>query len=34
MPLEVHGPTLTPVIENYDSPDGDYVDVTKKYEGE
>ncbi|XP_033216708.1 39S ribosomal protein L40, mitochondrial [Belonocnema kinseyi] len=31
---EVRGPTFTPAIENYECPDGDYVDVTKKYEGE
>lgn len=30
----VQGPVSTPPIKAYDSPDGDYVDVTKKYDGE
>ncbi|XP_051166729.1 39S ribosomal protein L40, mitochondrial [Leptopilina boulardi] len=34
LPYEVSGPTITPPIENYKSPDGDHFDITKKYEGE
>lgn len=32
--LEVTGPTRTPPIPNYDVPDGDYFDISKKWEGE
>lgn len=32
MPITVKGPTATPPIENYSSPDGDYSDVSKKWE--
>ncbi|KAG8037095.1 hypothetical protein G9C98_004417 [Cotesia typhae] len=32
--LEVSGPTWTPPIPNYDMPDGDYFDISKKWEGE
>jgi len=32
IPYEVKGPTDTPPIENYTSPDGDYVDVSRKWE--
>lgn len=28
------GPTETPPIKDFDSPDGEYIDVTKKFEGE
>ena len=34
IPVTVVGPTHTPAIDNYDSPDGEYADVTKKFEGE
>ncbi|XP_057338585.1 39S ribosomal protein L40, mitochondrial [Microplitis mediator] len=34
MSYEAKGPTFTPPIPNYQPPDGDYFDVTKKYEGE
>lgn len=31
LPFHVEGPTATPPIENYDSPDGEYANVTKKW---
>ncbi|XP_054261851.1 39S ribosomal protein L40, mitochondrial [Macrosteles quadrilineatus] len=31
LPFKVKGPVVTPPIENYDSPDGEYVDVSKKW---
>lgn len=34
IPLVFHGPTATPPIKNYEFVDGDYVNVTKVYEGE
>ncbi|XP_066590711.1 large ribosomal subunit protein mL40-like isoform X1 [Prorops nasuta] len=33
-PYIAQGPTNTPFLESYDNPDGDYTDITKKYEGE
>ncbi|XP_037072442.1 39S ribosomal protein L40, mitochondrial-like [Pollicipes pollicipes] len=32
VPFEHRGPTLTPPIPGYDSPDGDYIDTTRKWE--
>ena len=32
LPLSRTGPTITPPILGYQSPDGDYQDVTKTYE--
>ena len=34
LPYNTIGPVHTPPINNYDSPDGEYVDITLKYEGE
>lgn len=34
LPYVAKGPVKTPPIENYDSPDGDYVNTTRKYDGE
>ncbi|XP_029167604.1 39S ribosomal protein L40, mitochondrial [Nylanderia fulva] len=34
LPYTAKGPSKTPAIENYDSPDGEYTNVTRKYEGE
>ncbi|XP_015587641.1 39S ribosomal protein L40, mitochondrial [Cephus cinctus] len=34
LPHTTTGPVRTPPIENYDSPDGDYTDITRKFEGE
>lgn len=34
VPFTAKGPMKTPPIENYDYVDGDYNDVTKKYDGE
>ncbi|EFN83438.1 39S ribosomal protein L40, mitochondrial [Harpegnathos saltator] len=34
LPYVVKGPLKTPPIENYNSPDGEYVNTTRKYEGE
>lgn len=34
IPIHINGPLSTPKIENYPFIDGDYVDVTKIYEGE
>lgn len=31
MPLKSEGPVDTPPVENYDAPDGDYQDVSKKW---
>ncbi|KAK3581718.1 hypothetical protein CHS0354_015349 [Potamilus streckersoni] len=31
LPFEWQGPTATPPFEGYDSPDGEYVDTTRKY---
>ncbi|XP_055381067.1 39S ribosomal protein L40, mitochondrial [Condylostylus longicornis] len=32
VPFSFTGPVATPPIDNYDSPDGEYIDVTKKWE--
>ncbi|RZC35266.1 39S ribosomal protein L40, mitochondrial, partial [Asbolus verrucosus] len=32
LPYKTEGPLETPPIESYESPDGDYVDVSKKWE--
>ncbi|KAG8170510.1 hypothetical protein JTE90_008218, partial [Oedothorax gibbosus] len=32
IPLKLRGPVETPPIENYNYPDGDYIDVTKVYQ--
>ncbi|KAG6804154.1 39S ribosomal protein L40, mitochondrial [Apis mellifera caucasica] len=34
LPYDVTGPVHTPPIENYDSPDGEYIETTIKYAGE
>ncbi|XP_076235426.1 mitochondrial ribosomal protein L40 [Calliopsis andreniformis] len=34
LPYNALGPVHTPPIDNYDSPDGEYINVTFKYEGE
>lgn len=34
LPYETQGPCHTPPIENYDCPDGEYIDLTIKYPGE
>ena len=34
LPYNTIGPVHTPPINNYDSPDGEYIDITLKYEGE
>ncbi|XP_043462116.1 39S ribosomal protein L40, mitochondrial [Leptopilina heterotoma] len=34
LPYKISGATVTPAIVDYDIPDGDYTDITKKYEGE
>lgn len=31
LPFEVSGPTQTPPLANYEAPDGDYVDVSPKW---
>ncbi|KHJ76674.1 hypothetical protein OESDEN_23706, partial [Oesophagostomum dentatum] len=31
LPLVVHGPGLTPPVEDYQSPDGDYLDTTRSW---
>ncbi|PAV60065.1 hypothetical protein WR25_19551 [Diploscapter pachys] len=31
LPLVIHGPTLTPPAENYDAPDGEYIDTTRTW---
>lgn len=32
IPFTAKGPVETPVIENYDSPDGEYLDISKKWD--
>ena len=32
VPFSAFGPTKTPSIENYESPDGEFVDVSPKWE--
>lgn len=32
LPFKYQGPVTTPPIENYDSPDGEYLNVSKKWE--
>lgn len=32
LPFKFQGPVTTPPIENYDSPDGEYLNITKKWE--
>lgn len=32
VPFHAVGPVSTPAIEKYESPDGEYIDVSKKYE--
>ncbi|KAL4717911.1 hypothetical protein ACJJTC_001329 [Scirpophaga incertulas] len=32
IPFTINGPVATPPIKNYESPDGDYIDVSKKWE--
>lgn len=32
LPFSCNGPVSTPAIENYESPDGEYIDVSKKWE--
>ncbi|CAH2045141.1 unnamed protein product, partial [Iphiclides podalirius] len=32
IPYSISGPVATPPIKNYDSPDGEYIDVTKKWD--
>ena len=34
LPYNTIGPVHTPPINNYDSPDGEYIDITYKYDGE
>lgn len=34
LPYSAMGPTRTPAVTNYDSPDGEYFNITKKYDGE
>ncbi|XP_072749738.1 large ribosomal subunit protein mL40 [Anoplolepis gracilipes] len=34
LPYTAKGPLKTPPIENYDSPDGEYINMTRKYDGE
>lgn len=34
LPYTAKGPSKTPAIENYDSPDGEYINLTRKYDGE
>lgn len=34
LPYDVIGPVHTPPIENYDTPDGEYIETTIKYAGE
>jgi len=31
MPLVLNGPALTPPLDNYECPDGDYVDTTRTW---
>lgn len=32
LPYQLTGPVETPPIENYESPDGEYLDISKKWE--
>lgn len=32
LPITLNGPTFTPPIKDYDSPDGEYIDVTRKWD--
>lgn len=32
LPFQAKGPVATPAIKDYDSPDGDYNDISKKWE--
>lgn len=32
LPYQLTGPVETPPIENYQSPDGEYIDISKKWE--
>lgn len=32
LPFTANGPVSTPPIENYDSPDGEYIDISKKWD--
>ncbi|GAB1862953.1 Large ribosomal subunit protein mL40 [Camponotus japonicus] len=34
LPYTAKGPLKTPAIENYNSPDGDYINMTRKFDGE
>ncbi|KAL6423105.1 hypothetical protein ACFW04_010536 [Cataglyphis niger] len=34
LPYIAKGPLKTPAIENYESPDGEYINMTRKYDGE
>lgn len=34
LPYTIKGPSKTPAIENYDSPDGVYINMTRKFDGE
>lgn len=34
LPYTAKGPLKTPAIESYDSPDGEYTDTTRKFDGE
>ncbi|XP_012538009.1 39S ribosomal protein L40, mitochondrial isoform X2 [Monomorium pharaonis] len=34
LPYMAKGPLKTPPIKNYDSPDGEYINLTKKFDGE
>ncbi|XP_011162650.1 39S ribosomal protein L40, mitochondrial isoform X2 [Solenopsis invicta] len=34
LPYTAKGPLKTPVIKNYDSPDGEYTNLTRKFDGE
>ncbi|XP_077261078.1 mitochondrial ribosomal protein L40 [Temnothorax americanus] len=34
LPYTAKGPLKTPAIENYDSPDGEYINTTRKFDGE
>lgn len=34
LPHTMKGPLKTPPIENYDRPDGEYINITQKFEGE
>lgn len=34
LPYMAKGPLKTPAIENYNSPDGEYINTTRIYDGE